>query len=136
VRLFFPFVDSVSFIDHWTPRYADDLLFLASQDGTLLPAGSGPDAHKAVGQFLLKQGWHAPARDYLGDVLVKYPDDPDLRLLYATALFELGERASALEQLDRIARSAPATDAGRAAAMLKAAVADSTRRGTRAKPVP
>ena len=126
VRLFFPTVDTIAFIGRWKPRYADHELFLASQDGHLLPAGSGPEGHKALGRWLLEQGWYPQVRDYLVEVLERYPEDPDIRLLYASALFKLGDRALALQQLDRVASSAPGTDAGKAAAVLiKAGVADS-----------
>jgi predicted Zn-dependent protease len=127
VRLFFPTVDSIAFIDQWQPRYADYELFLASQDGTLLAAGSGPDAHKTLGRWLLEHGWFAEVRDYLSQVLERYPEDADIRLLYASALIKLGERSAAVDQLARITRSAPGSDAGEAAAILvRAVAADST----------
>jgi hypothetical protein len=129
VRLFFPALDSIAFIERWTPGVAGYELFLASQDGHLLPAGSGPDGHTALGRWLLAQGWHAQVRDYLSEVVLVYPEDADIRLLYASALFKLGDRTLALEHLDRITKTAPDTDAGKAAAtLIEAAAADANAR--------
>src|SRR5262249_30232666 len=107
VRLFFPSVDSVAFIGRWTPRYADYELFLTSQDGHLLPAGHGPEAHKTLGRWLLENGQFPQVRDYLVEVLERYPDDTEIRLLYASALFKLGDRELAFWELNRIAKTAP-----------------------------
>jgi len=130
VRLFFPSIDSIAFIGKWTPRYADYDLFLASQDGRLLHAGPGPEGHVTLGRFLLEQGWYTQTRDYLAVVLERYPEEANIRLLYASAVFKLGDRARAVEELDRIVRTSPDTDAGRAAAIiLRAATTDSVGHG-------
>jgi hypothetical protein len=130
VKLFFPNVDTIAFIGRWAQRYADYDLFLESANGHLLHFGSGPEAHETLGRVLLEQGLYSQARDYLVEVLERYPDDANIRLLFASAVFKLGDRTRAIQELDWIVRTSPDTDAGRAAAIIiGAAATDSVAQG-------
>jgi hypothetical protein len=107
VRLFFPQVDTVAFLEHWTPAYDPYLLFLPAQDGSMVGVGRGARAHAETARWMLENGWHEQARDYLRDVLVAYPNDPVLRLALSGALVQLGDEPAALEELREIVRRTP-----------------------------
>jgi hypothetical protein len=107
VRLFYPQVDSVAFAHHWSTAYRDFELFLPYVDGYLLGVGRGPQSHASAAQWMLENAWYLPARDYLKETLVAWPDDPVLRFAYSGALLKTGDSAGAFGQLREIMRRAP-----------------------------
>lgn len=115
VRLFFPRVDSVRFIDRWTPAVASYQLFLPFQNGRLKGVGAGIPAHVRAARWMFEQGWFARAADYLGDVIAFYPMDPDLRLARGFALIQRGDPAGARAELREVLRLAPNSEAAAAA---------------------
>lgn len=115
VRLFFPRVDSVRFIDRWTPEVASYQLFLPYQNGFLEGVGAGIPGHVRAARWMFEQGWFARAADYLGDVIAVYPMDPDLRLARGIALIKRGDPAAAHAKLRQVLRLAPDSEAATAA---------------------
>lgn len=132
IRLFFPNVDSVVFINGWSADYEHHEFFLAHQAGYLVGVGSGAEGQQATARWMLEHSLFPQARDHLVEVLGSYPEDGWLRLLYATALFRTGDFTLATKQLRLIVASSPDSEAGRAAAILIERTArDSATRGAR-----
>ena len=118
IRLFFPQVDSVAFVQQWSRGYDDFVMFLNFDRGRLELVGRGPGAHLLLARWLLDQKEYGTAIEHLGPVLERYPDDPDLRMAYAAALAWLGEDTDSRRQLHEVIRVAPASSAAASAASL------------------
>jgi hypothetical protein len=98
LKLFEPRLDSIVFVDRWTPDYRDFTLFTEGPAGRLVMMGRGLPSHARFSSLMIRGGFHAQARDYLAQVLRAYPDDRLTRLLYAVALSGAGEQDSARAQ--------------------------------------
>jgi hypothetical protein len=72
-------LDSVAFVDRWTPEYRDFQLVAGSVDGMIQGFGTGPEAHVRFAGVLVANGFIDEARQHLGDASAGYPDDPRLR---------------------------------------------------------
>jgi hypothetical protein len=107
VRLFEPRLDSVVFVNRWTPDYREFNLFTEGPGGRLVKMGRGPRAHDRLASLLLGGGYHAQAREYLGEVVRAYPGDRGTRLLYAVALSGTGEVDSARAHARLLVEGAP-----------------------------
>jgi tetratricopeptide (TPR) repeat protein len=110
LKLFFPQIDSVAFISQWSPEHRGDVLFLSYPGGYLVGGGTGPAALESITMWMFQAGWYPQAKEYLRSVVTAYPDEAPLRLAYAGALFKLGEKEAARQQLQQILRSTPAAD--------------------------
>ena len=121
VRLFFPEVDTVRFVDRWTSELKQYELFLPYQEGFLHGVGIGVSAHARAAAWMFDQGWYAEARDYLADVNDAYPREPALLLAHGIALLRSGDSARASATLAEVIRLDPqgeaATEARRLFAM-------------------
>jgi hypothetical protein len=84
LRALYPGLDSVAFVDRWTPAYRDFQLVAGSVDGMILSFGSGPDAHLGFAGILLENGFANEALQHIGAVIPVYPEDPRLRLAERT----------------------------------------------------
>jgi hypothetical protein len=115
VKLFYPWVDSVAFIDRWTQNYQDYDLFLPSVDGHLQEFGSGPLAQNEAAKWMMTRHWLVQARDHLEAAVRAYPRDAGVRLGYGLALHETGDDSAALAQLKEAIRLGPADSTGTAA---------------------
>jgi hypothetical protein len=120
VRLFYPGVDTVAFVAHWTRAQDDYDLFLPCQDGSLIGVGQGPAAHREVAAWMMEQHGYPQARDHLKSALDVYSGDPTLRLGYGVALLKTGDREAAIAQLKQVIRIAPADSAALAAKVILA----------------
>jgi hypothetical protein len=72
-------LDSVAFVDRWSPAYRDFQLVAGSVDGMIQGFGAGPEAHLRFTAVLVANGFIDEARQHLGDASAGYPDDPRLR---------------------------------------------------------
>jgi hypothetical protein len=131
VKLFFPTVDTVAFIDRWTPAFVRHELFLPYQDGHLQGVGTGVNSHLEAARWMFEQGWFLQARNHLGDVVPSYPDEPVLRLAFGVALLKSGDRGAAATELLKVIRTAPNNEAARRA---KQILADSALAADRLSP--
>jgi hypothetical protein len=95
LRLFEPRLDSIVFVDRWTPAYRDFDLFTKQEGGHLVRLGRGVRSHSRFAGAMLGNGYDAEAREYLSEVIRVYPEDRLTRLLYAAALSRTGEPDSA-----------------------------------------
>jgi hypothetical protein len=78
LRALFPNVDSVAFVERWTPDYEEFELIAGTTDGYVVPFGRGPEAHARLVESLTQNGYEALAREHLDAVGEVYPDDPRL----------------------------------------------------------
>jgi len=108
IRLFFPQVDTVVFLDRWRPEYDDFVMVLPLDRGNLQLIGQGPEAHLLFSRWLLDSKEYRTAAEHLGPVLERYPEDADLRMLFAAALARLEEDAESKRQLEEVVRTPPA----------------------------
>ena len=115
IQLYFPWVDSVAFIDRWTGGFRNFDLFIPYRGGHLAGVGKGPASHGEVARWMMENHWYAQARDHLRSVLEVYPSDAGLRLGYGAALFRSGDREGAIAQLEEVIRTAPGDSAAIAA---------------------
>ena len=90
LRLLYPGLDSVAFVDHWTADYRDFDLFVTGADGAIRGLGRGLDAQVALASQLLAIRFDATAREQLEAAVPLWPDDPRLRFAYAVALGRRG----------------------------------------------
>jgi len=79
LRALHPNVDSVAFVDRWTPAYRDFQLVAGSVDGLIQGFGTGPESHLRFAGVLVANGFIDEARQHLGDASAGYPDDPRLQ---------------------------------------------------------
>lgn len=82
LRALYPNLDSVAFVDHWTPAYRDYQLVAGSVDGNVVGFGTGPDAHLQFARVLIENGFIDESLRHLSAVATAYPDDPRLQLAY------------------------------------------------------
>jgi hypothetical protein len=66
LRLLYPALDSVAFVDRWTPGYRDFDLFVTGTDGAIKGLGRGLEAQVALASRLLAIRYDATAREQLG----------------------------------------------------------------------
>jgi hypothetical protein len=85
LRALVPGLDSVAFVRHWSPAYADFDLCANSPAGDIVDFGRGPDAHVRLGQLLIQSGKHQLAADLLGSASAAYAQDARLRQLLQEA---------------------------------------------------
>lgn len=103
IRLFYPEVDSVVFLDAWSEKYRDFDLFVPHLEGTMAPMGTGPGAHIRVAQWLARFGYFEPASNHLKSALTVYPADRPLRLVYGQMLIGSGQKVEGARELRIIA---------------------------------
>jgi hypothetical protein len=84
LRALYPNLDSVAFVDRWTPAYRDFELVAGSVDGMIVAFGSGPDAHLRYAGVLVDNEFVEEALQHLGDAIPAYPGDPRLLLAERT----------------------------------------------------
>jgi hypothetical protein len=82
LRALFPGLDSVAFVDRWSPGYRDFDLVVNNADGFTLTLGHGPDAHLNFAGLLLRRGLKGPALEDLAAARQAYPEDPRLAIAY------------------------------------------------------
>ena len=85
LRALFPGLDSVAFVNQWTPGYVDFDLCVNSLEGEIVDLGRGPDAHLRLGRIMLKNGYPALAVAHLARACEAYPRDPRLRQMLSAA---------------------------------------------------
>jgi len=107
LRLLYPGLDSVAFVDHWTADYRDFDLFVTGADGAIKGLGRGLEAQVALASQLLAIRFDATAREQLEAAVPLWPDDPRLRFAYAVALGRTGDPEAAIRQFEELARHAP-----------------------------
>jgi hypothetical protein len=107
LRLLYPALDSVAFVDRWTPGYRDFDLFVTGTDGAIKGLGRGLEAQVALASRLLAIRYDATAREQLGAAVPLWPDDPRLRFAYGVALARTGDPEAALQQFRELVLRAP-----------------------------
>ena len=107
LHLFEPRIDSMVFAQRWTPAYRGFSLFSEGPGGSMIGFGRGPLSHSKLGRLLLGNGYNAQARGYLADVVLAYPEDRLLRLLFAIALSRTGDPDSARSSARLVVEGAP-----------------------------
>lgn len=85
LRALYPNLDSVAFVERWTPEYRDYQLVAGSVDGMIVGFGAGADAHLRFVETLMRNDFRDEAVQHLRDVARGYPDDAR----FATALATL-----------------------------------------------
>ncbi len=119
LRAFHPELDTVAFVDRWTPQYRDFDILIYSAEGHALSFGRGLAGHKGLVQALIQYRYHEAARQHLETVVPMFPDDPQLRWWYSYVLGKLGDIPGSRVQLEELVRRAPEdTLASRARALL------------------
>ena len=107
VRLFDSRVDSIVFAGQWTRAYRGFNLFSQGGGGRIVGYGRGPQSHAKFGGLLLNGGHYAQAREYLSEVVLAFPEDRLLRLLFAATLSRTGDPDSARAHARLVLEGAP-----------------------------
>jgi hypothetical protein len=107
LRLFEPRLDSVVFVNRWTPDYRNFTLFIEGPGGEMAKMGRGPRSHARFSSALLDAGYQEQARDYLTALVQAFPRDRMVRLLFAAALVQTGDPDNGREQARLVIGSAP-----------------------------
>lgn len=84
LRALYPNIDSVVFVQRWTPDLADFEIVVANEDGRVLPFGRGPGANLRLIQTLGGNGYEREAAELLQSSVAAYPNDPALQAMYST----------------------------------------------------
>jgi hypothetical protein len=84
LRALYPNIDSVVFVQRWTPELADFEIVVANEDGRALPFGRGPGANLRLIQTLEGNGYDKEAAELLQSSVAAYPNDPALQAMYST----------------------------------------------------
>ena len=98
LRALHPGLDSIAFVDRWTPAYRDFELVAGSVDGMIVGFGSGPDAHLRFAGVLVENEFVEEALQHLGDAIPAYPDDPRLALAERTLRARIASTAQPMPQ--------------------------------------
>lgn len=107
LRAFHPELDTVAFVDRWTPEYGEFDILIYSADGHTLSFGRGLPGHKRLVEAMIQYKYFEAARQHLETVVPMYPDDSQLRWWYSFILGKLGEIPGSRAQLEELVRRAP-----------------------------
>jgi hypothetical protein len=107
LRALYPQLDTVAFVDRWTPAYSNFDILIYSGDGHVMNLGRGLEGHHSLVNGMLSYQYFEAARQHLETVVPLYPDDPKLRWWYSYTLGKLGDPAGSREQLVELVRRAP-----------------------------
>ncbi len=107
LRLFEPRLDSVVFVNRWSPAYRNFTLFIEGPSGQMMKMGRGPLSHSKYAGALLDGGYQVQAREYLAAVVEAFPGDRLVRLLFAAALSRTGDPDLAREHARLLIEGAP-----------------------------
>jgi hypothetical protein len=86
MRALFPNLDTLAFVNRWTPGFQDFDIIVNTPDGFTRNYGQGPDAHLKLVAALLDGGYDRVALEHVVMARSVYPDEPRLMLAYARVL--------------------------------------------------
>jgi hypothetical protein len=101
-------VDSVAFVDKWSPAFRDFDVIVNGPNGEAIDLGRGPVAHMRLASLLISGGHPLAAVENLDQAMTVYPGNSGLLLTHAFALARGGDLDRAAEE----ARSLLASAAG------------------------
>jgi len=107
LRALYPGLDSVVFVQRWSPELRDFDLTANTPEGYAVDFGQGPEAHLRFASALVERGFTSVAIDHLAAVARTYPDDPRLGLALVQALARGGRQAQAEALAEALRRRFP-----------------------------
>ena len=111
LRALYPGLDSVAFVQRWSPALREFDLVANTPEGHAVDFGLGPDAHLRFASALVDGGYTSVAIDHLAAAARAYPTDPRLGVALVQALVRGGRRTQAAALAEALRARFPADDA-------------------------